>query len=39
MQGCQTGDALDMAAKARLPGEGLLAHSGRRSPYASAHHK
>jgi putative transposase len=32
-------DALDMAVKARLPGEGLLAHSDRGSQYASAHYQ
>jgi putative transposase len=32
-------DALDMAVKQRLPGEGLLAHSDRGSQYASAHYQ
>ena len=32
-------DALDMAVKQRLPGEGLLAHSDRGSQYASAHYR
>lgn len=30
-------DALEMALARRLPGEGLVAHSDRGSPYASAH--
>ena len=30
-------DALTLAVERRLPGEGLLAHSDRGSPYASAH--
>jgi putative transposase len=32
-------DALEMAVKRRLPGEGLLAHSGRGSQYASGHYQ
>src|SRR5262245_13687504 len=32
-------DALDMAVKRRLPGEGLLAHSDRGSQYASGHYQ
>jgi putative transposase len=32
-------DALDMAVKRRLPGEGLLAHSDRGSQYASEHYR
>jgi putative transposase len=32
-------DALDMALKRRLPGEGLLAHSDRGSQYASGHYQ
>jgi putative transposase len=32
-------DALDMAVKRRLPGEGLLAHSDRGSQYASDHYR
>jgi putative transposase len=32
-------DALDMAVRRRLPGEGLLAHSDRGSQYASAHYQ
>jgi transposase InsO family protein len=32
-------DALDMAAKRRLPPEGLLAHSDRGSQYASEHYQ
>ena len=30
-------DALELAVQRRLPGEGLLSHSDRGSPYASAH--
>ena len=32
-------DALEMAVKARLPGEGLVAHSDRGSQYASEHYQ
>jgi putative transposase len=32
-------DALEMAVRRRLPGEGLLAHSDRGSQYASAHYQ
>jgi transposase InsO family protein len=32
-------DALDMAVRRRLPGEGLLAHSDRGSQYASDHYQ
>jgi len=32
-------DALEMAASRRLPGEGLVAHSDRGSPYASGHYQ
>lgn len=32
-------DALEMAVKRRLPGEGLVAHSDRGSQYASAHYQ
>jgi len=32
-------DALEMAVQRRLPGAGLLAHSDRGSPYASAHYQ
>src|SRR4029077_19183392 len=32
-------DALEMAVKRRLPGEGLLAHSDRGSQYASEHYQ
>lgn len=32
-------DALDMAVRRRLPGEGLLAHSDRGSQYASEHYQ
>ena len=32
-------DALEMAVKARLPGEGLVAHSYRGSQYASEHYQ
>jgi transposase InsO family protein len=32
-------DALERAVQRRLPGEGLLAHSDRGSPYASAHYQ
>jgi putative transposase len=32
-------DALDMALRRRLPGEGLLAHSDRGSQYASEHYR
>jgi transposase InsO family protein len=32
-------DALEMAVRLRLPGEGLVAHSDRGSPYASEHYQ
>src|SRR3954471_15729247 len=32
-------DALEMAGRRRLPGEGLLAHSDRGSQYASGHYQ
>jgi transposase InsO family protein len=32
-------DALDMAIRRRVPGEGLVAHSDRGSQYASEHHR
>ena len=32
-------DALEMAVRKRLPGEGLVAHSDRGSPYASDHYR
>jgi len=32
-------DALEMAIRRRLPGEGLIAHSDRGSQYASDHHQ
>ncbi len=33
------GDALDMAIQRRMPGEGILTHSGRGSQYASDHYQ